>query len=149
MDGRLGCLLKVDSLQAAWAQANAEKTSMSKVQMENVELHKQVQLLEEQLRESDDEIHSQLRMYEAEVQAFQASLKGLKAEGQVGIAQIPVGDMPWDFWSGMMLHIEALMLDDLITQVKPFLSESFELCSNLSACSPLMFFLCLPHSFYK
>jgi hypothetical protein len=48
----------VDSLQAAWAQANAEKTSMSKVQMENVELHKQVQLLEEQLWESDDEIHS-------------------------------------------------------------------------------------------
>ncbi len=123
MDGRLGCLLKVDSLQAAWAEANAEKTSMSKVQMENVELHKQVQLLEEQLRESDDEIHSQLRMYEAEVQAFQASLKGLKAEGQIGIAQILVGDMPWDFWSGMMLHIEALMLDDLITQVKPFLRE--------------------------
>jgi hypothetical protein len=113
----------VDSLQAAWAEANAEKTSMSKVQMENVELHKQVQLLEEQLRESDDEIHSQLRMYEAEVQAFQASLKGLKAEGQIGIAQILVGDMPWDFWSGMMLHIEALMLDDLITQVKPFLRE--------------------------
>jgi hypothetical protein len=55
-------------------------------------------------------------MYEAEVQAFQASLKGLKAGGQIGIAQILVGDMPWDFWSGMMLHIGAPMLDNLITQ---------------------------------
>jgi starch synthase len=112
----LGCLLKVDSLQTALAQAEAERTSMSKVHSENLDLRNQVQLLEQRLQDSDVEIRSQLRMYEEEVQAFQASLEGLKAEAQVGTMQIAVGEMPWDFWSSMMLQIEALMLDSLITQ---------------------------------
>jgi multidrug efflux pump subunit AcrA (membrane-fusion protein) len=139
----LGCLLKVESLQTELAQAEAERTFMSKVHSENLDLRNQVQLLEQRLQESDVEIRSQLRMYDEEVQAFQASLEGLKAEAQVGTMQIAVGEMPWDFWSSMMLQIEALMLDSLITQVKSLFS--WKVVSDVQnlfwrAGNPLVFF---------
>jgi hypothetical protein len=57
-------------------------------------------------------------MYEEEVHLFQASF----GKPKVGTIQIVVGDMPWDFWSNMMLQIEALMLDNLITHVEPLCS---------------------------
>jgi hypothetical protein len=70
-------------------------------------------------------------------------LEGLKAEAQVGTMQIAVGEMPWDFWSSMMLRIEALMLDSLITQVKSLCS--WKVVSDVQnlfwrAGNPLVFF---------
>lgn len=109
---------KVDSLSKALAQADAERKALSRVRGENLKLQEQVQVLEQRLRESDAEIRTQLKLYLAEVEAFQANLKGLKAENQNGFVQVPVGEMPWDFWSGLLLRIDALMLGDLITQVR-------------------------------
>ncbi len=35
------------------------------------------------------------------------------------MVQILVGEIPWDFWSNMMLQIEVLMLNNLKTFFEP------------------------------
>jgi starch synthase len=111
------CFVKVETLQSLLASALAEKNALTKVRSENVQLREQVELLEERIRESDAEIHAQLQIYTAEVEAFQASLDDLKSGNELNILQVPVGEMSWDFWSGLLLRIDALMLGDLLTQV--------------------------------
>lgn len=110
-------LVKVETLENLLARAVAEKNSLAEVRTENVQLREQVKLLEERLRESDAEVLAQIQTYSAEVEAFQASLDKLKSEYEFSVAQVPVGEMSWDFWSGLLLHIDALMLADLLTQV--------------------------------
>ncbi|KAG0622794.1 hypothetical protein M758_3G123800 [Ceratodon purpureus] len=107
---------QVETLQSMLARAMAEKDALTRVHSENVQLREQVELLEERIRESDAEIHAQLQIYTAEVEAFQASLDDLKSGNEVNVVQVPVGEMPWDFWSGLLLRIDALMLSDLLNQ---------------------------------
>jgi hypothetical protein len=57
------------------------------------------------------------------LQTFQASLEGLKPKVQVGMVQILVGEMPWDFWSNMMLQIEILTLDNPKVFFEPLCSR--------------------------
>jgi len=118
--------VKVDSLKAMLARAVAEKNALSKVRSENVQLREQVELLEERIRESDAEIQAQLQIYTAEVEAFQASLDDLKSGSEFSVAQVPIDEMPWDFWSGLLLRIDALMLGDLLIQVGITLMESLK-----------------------
>lgn len=108
------------------ARTVAEKNALSKVRSENVRLREQVELLEERIRESDAEIQAQLEIYTAEVEAFQASLDDLKSGNEFSVVQVPIGEMPWDFWSGLLLRIDALMLGDLLIQVGTTLTESLK-----------------------
>ena len=120
----LCCCVKVETLQSLLARAVAEKNVLLKVRSENVQLREQVALLEERIRESDAEIHAQLQAYTAEVEAFQASLDDLKSGNEFSVVQVPVGEMSWDFWSGLLLRIDALMLCDLLTQVRNIVGQS-------------------------
>lgn len=117
--------MKVETLQSLLARAVAEKNALAKVRNENVQLREQVELLEERIRESDAEIHAQLQIYTAEVEAFQASLDDLKSGSESTVVLVPAGEMPWDFWSELLLRIDALMLGDLLTQVGNTLRQSF------------------------
>lgn len=128
------------------AQAEAEKKALIKVRSENLQLRDQVLLLEKRLSESDEEIRSQLEVYLAEVESFQTTLEDLKAENETGIVQVPVGEMPWDFWSGLLLRIDALMLGELLTQVRIFFfTGSLTVCNYLHLqCSWLPLGLCWP-----
>lgn len=103
-------------------RAVAEKNALLKVRNENIQLRKQVEMLEERIRESDAEIQAQLQIYTAEVEAFQASLDDLKSGNETSVVQVAVDEMPWDFWSGLLLRIDALMLGDMLTQVWTTLS---------------------------
>lgn len=116
--------MKVESLQSLLARAVAEKNALTKVRSENVQLREQVELLEERIRVSDAEIYAQLQIYTAEVESFQASLDDLKSGNEFNVVQVPVGEMPWDFWSGLLLRIDALMLGDLLTQVGSTLRQT-------------------------
>lgn len=110
--------MKVDSLKSLLARAVAEKNALLDLRSENLRLREQVKLLEERIRESDAEIQAQLQIYTAEVEAFQASLNDLKSENETSVVQVPVDEMTWDFWSELLLRIDALMLGDLLTQVR-------------------------------
>lgn len=124
--------MKVDSLKTMLAEAEAEKKTLITVQSENLQLRDQVLLLEKRLSESDEEIRSQLEVYLAEVESFQTTLEDLKAENETGIVQVPVSEMPWDFWSGLLLRIDALMLGELLTQVRiSFFTGSLTVCDHL------------------
>lgn len=107
---------QVDSLKSLLARAVAEKNALLDLRSENLRLREQVKLLEERIRESDAEIQAQLQIYTAEVEAFQASLNDLKSENETSVVQVPVDEMTWDFWSELLLRIDALMLGDLLTQ---------------------------------
>lgn len=107
---------QVDSLKTMLGRAVAEKNALLKVRNENIQLRKQVEMLEERIRESDAEIQAQLQIYTAEVEAFQASLDDLKSGNETSVVQVAVDEMPWDFWSGLLLQIDALMLSDMLTQ---------------------------------
>lgn len=115
--------MKVDSLKSMLARAVAEKNALSKVRSENIQLREHMEYLEERIRESDAEIQAQLEIYTAEVQAFQASLDDLKSGNEFSVVQVPIDEMPWDFWSGLLLRIDALMLGDLLIQVGTILTE--------------------------
>ncbi|KAG0562921.1 hypothetical protein KC19_9G183000 [Ceratodon purpureus] len=107
---------QVETLQSLLSQAMAERDALLKVRRENVQLREQVELLEERIRVSDAEIQAQLQIYTAEVEAFQASLGDLKSGNEINVAHVPVGEMPWEFWSGLQLRISALMMSDMLTQ---------------------------------
>jgi hypothetical protein len=144
--------VKVETLQSLLASALAEKNALTKVRSENVQLREQVELLEERIRESDAEIHAQLQTYTAEVEAFQASLDDLKSGNELNTLQVPVSEMSWDFWSGLLLRIDALMLGDLLTQVGNNLRQTlsfrsfFQIASNISySFQSVLFSLPLPY----
>ncbi|CAM6101353.1 unnamed protein product [Calypogeia fissa] len=102
---------QIQSLQDALQTAESDKDALNAAQVENARLQEIIQKLQERLIESDTEIREQLVLYQAEMGAFQASLEGLKAESEFGVSQVPVGEMPWEFWSSLLLRIDALLLD--------------------------------------
>ncbi|KAG6554493.1 hypothetical protein Mapa_003871 [Marchantia paleacea] len=101
---------QLQALQESMKSAEEDQLALNMVQAENAALREQVQILQQRILESDTEIRQQLELYQDEVEAFQSSLEGLKADSGLGIAQVPVGEMPWDFWSNLLLRIDALML---------------------------------------
>lgn len=107
--------VKADSLKSLLAQAIIEKNAISKERSENIRLHERVEPLKERLRESDTKILAQLRTYREDVEASQASIDELTSENESSVAQIPVQEMPWDSWRGLLLRIDAL--SDFLSQV--------------------------------
>ncbi|XP_024531361.1 probable starch synthase 4, chloroplastic/amyloplastic isoform X1 [Selaginella moellendorffii] len=106
---------QVKKLLVQLAQAESQKILLEHAQADKKALKEQVQLLQHRLLESDAEIRTQLQTYQAEVEGFQARLERLKSEKKSGILQVPAGEMPWDFWTGIHLRIDAWMLDKVIT----------------------------------
>lgn len=102
---------KIDRLEEALAQAQVDKSLLEQTQEENLLLNEQIKLLEQRLLESDDDIKSQLQIYQEEVQAFQRSLEQLKHESNKQFLDGPVQDLPWDFWSNLLLSLDGWMLE--------------------------------------
>eukprot|EP00250_Pteridium_aquilinum_P018087 c23933_g1_i1 orf=777-3914(-) len=100
---------KVGELEVLLSRLEKENEVLQKVQSENEVLRNQIKLLEQRLVESDAEIMSQLEVYEAEVEAFQASLEQLKVEKSS--LDKKVDDMPWEFWSHVLLSIDGWLLE--------------------------------------
>ncbi|KAL3700083.1 hypothetical protein R1sor_018105 [Riccia sorocarpa] len=101
---------QLQSLQESVKSAEDTQNALKEVQAEKVVLQEQVRVLQHRLLETDKEIRQQLELYQNEVEAFQTNLEGLKADSVLGITQVPVGEMPWEFWSNLLLRIDALML---------------------------------------
>lgn len=106
---------KVGELRAALDALQAENELLNQAQEENKFLQEQIKMLEQKLAKSDAEIRSQLDVYQAEVEAFQNILEQLKSEkGTMGLEDV-ADDMPWEFWSHLLLQIDGWMLENKVS----------------------------------
>ncbi|KAK7260441.1 hypothetical protein RIF29_26485 [Crotalaria pallida] len=106
---------KVDQLEASLEEANIYKLSSDKLQKYNELMQEKIKLLEDHLQKSDEEIQSYVQLYQESVEEFQDTLNTLKEEGKRRALDEPVEDMPWDFWSGLLLMIDGWSLEKKIS----------------------------------
>jgi DNA repair exonuclease SbcCD ATPase subunit len=106
---------KVDKLEESLEEAVVYKLSSEKLQQYNELMQQKMKLLEEHLQRSDEEIHSYVRLYQDSVQEFQDTLKSLKEESKKRALDEPIDDMPWEFWSHLLLIIDGWLLEKKIS----------------------------------
>ncbi|CAK7350257.1 unnamed protein product [Dovyalis caffra] len=106
---------KVDKLEESLEEANVYMLSSEKLQQYNELMQQKMKLLEERLQRSDEEIHSYVRLYQDSVQEFQDTLNNLKEESKKRALDQPVEDMPWEFWSHLLLIIDGWLLEKKIS----------------------------------
>ncbi|XP_056684103.1 probable starch synthase 4, chloroplastic/amyloplastic isoform X2 [Spinacia oleracea] len=102
---------KVERLEESLAEANDFKQSTEKMQQYNELMQQKVKLLEERLGRSDEEINSYVLMYQESMKEFQDTLSNLKKENEERAVEGPVDDLPWEFWSQMLLIIDGWLLE--------------------------------------
>ncbi|KAL5839147.1 hypothetical protein ACOSQ3_011851 [Xanthoceras sorbifolium] len=102
---------KVDKLEESLDEANVYKLSSEKMHQYNELMQQKIKLLEERLQRSDEEIHSYVQLYQESVKEFQDTLNSLKEESKKRALDEPVDDMPWEFWSRLLLIIEGWLLE--------------------------------------
>eukprot|EP01018_Ginkgo_biloba_P034494 Gb_31278 [translate_table: standard] len=106
---------KIGRLEAALKQAEVDKGLLEQTREENELLREQVESLEVRLLESDQGIRSQLQVYQEEVEAFQTNLEQLKKESKMQNSDEPVQELPWEFWSNLLLSLDGWMLEKKMT----------------------------------
>ncbi|EOY27767.1 Starch synthase 4 isoform 2 [Theobroma cacao] len=116
---------KVDKLEESLEDANVFKLSSEKMQHYNELMQQKMKLLEERLQKSDQEIHSYVQLYQESVQEFQETLDSLKEESKKRALDEPVDDMPWEFWSHLLLTIDGWVLEKKISSSDANLLREF------------------------
>ncbi|XAR59312.1 Starch synthase [Bertholletia excelsa] len=106
---------KVDRLEESLEEANVYKSSSEKLQQYNELMQQKIKLLEERLQKSDEEITSYVQLYRESVREFQDTLDSLKEESKRRALDEPVDDMPWEFWSRVLLMIDGWTLEKKIS----------------------------------
>lgn len=106
---------KVDMLEESLEEANVYKLSSEKMQQYNDLMQKKIKLLEGRLDRSDEEILSYVKLYQESIKEFQDTLNNLKEESKRRALNEPVDDMPWDFWSRLLLIIDGWLLEKKIS----------------------------------
>nr|CAB40375.1 starch synthase, isoform V [Vigna unguiculata] len=106
---------KVDKLEASLEEANIYKLSSDKLQKSNELMQQKIKLLESQLQKSDEDINSYVQLYQQSVKEFQDTLDLLKKESKRRAPDEPVEDMPWEFWSRLLLLIDGWALEKKIS----------------------------------
>ncbi|KAK7319296.1 hypothetical protein RJT34_04015 [Clitoria ternatea] len=106
---------KVDKLEASLEEANIYKLSSDKLQKYNELMQQKIKLLEDRLQKSDEEINSYVLLYQQSVKEFQDTLHTLKEESKRRALDEPVEDMPWEFWSQLLLLIDGWALEKKIS----------------------------------
>ncbi|KAE8689869.1 putative starch synthase 4 [Hibiscus syriacus] len=102
---------KVDKLEESLEAANFFKASSEKIQQYNELMQQKIKLLEERLQKSDQEIYSYVQLYQESIKEFQVTLNSMKEESKEGTLDGPVDDMPWEFWSSLLLTIDGWVLE--------------------------------------
>lgn len=105
---------KVDKLEHSIEEANVYKLSSEEMQQYNDLMQKKLKILDERLEKSDEEIYSYVQLYEDSIKDFQETLSNLKEESKRKALGEPVNDMPWEFWSRLLLMIDAWLLEKKI-----------------------------------
>ncbi|GLU22729.1 hypothetical protein SLE2022_387800 [Rubroshorea leprosula] len=106
---------KVDKLEESLGEANVYKLSSEKMQHYSELMQQKIKLLEERLQKSDDDILSYVQLYQESIKEFQDTLDSLKEESKKRALDEPVDNMPWEFWSRLLLFIDGWLLEDKIS----------------------------------
>lgn len=106
---------KVDKLEESLEEANTYKLSSQKLQQNNDLMKQKIKLMEDRLQKSDEEIQSYVLLYQESVQEFQNTLNNVKEESKKRALDEPVDDMPWEFWSRLLLIIDGWLLEKKIS----------------------------------
>ncbi|KAJ9565507.1 hypothetical protein OSB04_001473 [Centaurea solstitialis] len=104
---------KVERLEESLEDANVYRLSSEKLQQYNDLMQQKIKLLDERLEKSDAEIHSYVQLYQDSVKEFQDTLDNLKEESKKKASGKQV-DMPWAFWSRLLLMIDGWFLEKKI-----------------------------------
>ncbi|XP_009108356.1 probable starch synthase 4, chloroplastic/amyloplastic isoform X1 [Brassica rapa] len=106
---------KVEKIEESLKEANVYKESSEKIQQYNELMQHKVELLEERLEKSDAEIFSYVQLYQESIKEFQETLMRLKEESnRKEPRDEPVDDMPWDYWSRLLLTVDGWLLEKKI-----------------------------------
>ncbi|KAL1200698.1 putative starch synthase 4, chloroplastic/amyloplastic [Cardamine amara subsp. amara] len=105
---------KVEVIEESLKEANVYKESSEKIQQYNELMQHKVTLLEERLEKSDAEIFSYVQLYQESIKEFQGTLESLKEESKKKSRDEPVDDMPWDYWSRLLLTVDGWLLEKKI-----------------------------------
>lgn len=106
---------KVDKLEASLEEADIFKLSSDKLQKYNELLQQKIKQLEDRLQKSDEDINSYVQLYQQSVKEFQDTLDTLKKESKRRELDEPVEDMPWEFWSRLLLLIDGWTIEKKIS----------------------------------
>ncbi|GAU40653.1 hypothetical protein TSUD_83310 [Trifolium subterraneum] len=106
---------EVDKLEASLEEANIYKLSYDKLQKDNELMQQKIKLLENSLEKSDEDINSYVQLYQQSVNEFQDTLNILQKESKKKMLDEPVEDMPWEFWSQLLLLIDGWALEKKIS----------------------------------
>ncbi|PON74029.1 Glycogen synthase [Trema orientale] len=106
---------KVDKLEESLEEVNVYKLSSEKMQQYNDLMQQKIKLMEDRLQRSDEDIHSYVQLYQESVQEFQDTLNSLKEESKKRALDEPVDDMPWEFWSRLLLMVDGWLLEKKIS----------------------------------
>lgn len=106
--------MKVDKLEESLEEVNIYKQSSEKLQQYNELMQQKIKHLDARLQKSDEEIHSYVQLYQDSVKEFQETLNILKEESKRRAVDEPVDDMPWEFWSCLLLMIDGWFLEKKI-----------------------------------
>ncbi|XP_021295195.1 probable starch synthase 4, chloroplastic/amyloplastic isoform X2 [Herrania umbratica] len=149
---------KVDKLEESLRDANVFKLSSEKMQQYNELMQQKMKLLEERLQKSDQEILSYVQLYQESVKEFQETLDSLKEESKKRALDEPVDDMPWEFWSCLLLTIDGWVLEKKISSsdaklLKEFvwkrdrrIRDAYMACKEKNEHEVISKFLCLTSS---
>ncbi|XP_026391963.1 probable starch synthase 4, chloroplastic/amyloplastic isoform X4 [Papaver somniferum] len=106
---------KVDRLEESLEEASVYKLSSEKLNKYNELMQQKIQIMEERLQKSDQEIHSHVQLYQESVMEFQDILNNLKEESKKRAVDEPMDDLPWIFWSCLLLKIDGWFLEKKIS----------------------------------
>ena len=106
---------KVDKLEESLKEANKHRLSSEKMQRYNDLLQQKIQSMEDRIQRSDEEIHAYVQLYQESVQQFQDTLNSLKEENKNKSLDEPVDDMPWEFWSRLLLIVDGWLIEKKIS----------------------------------
>ncbi|XP_042495661.1 probable starch synthase 4, chloroplastic/amyloplastic [Macadamia integrifolia] len=104
---------KVDRLEESLQETHAFQTSSDN--KHDGLMQQKFRLLEELVERSDQKIHSNIELYQQSVKEFQDTLNSIQEESKKKAEDGPVDDMPWEFWSRLLLIIDGLLLEKKIS----------------------------------
>ncbi|CAN6445438.1 unnamed protein product [Victoria cruziana] len=106
---------KLDILETSIEEAKSCKLSLEQSRQHNKLLEQQVKILEEHLLVSDKEIQSQVSLYRESINEFHNTLEKIREESERKKQDGPVDDMPWEFWSHLLLCLDGWLLEKKIS----------------------------------
>ncbi|RWW82846.1 hypothetical protein BHE74_00008666 [Ensete ventricosum] len=106
---------KVDKIEALVTEATVSKFPSENFHRYDETLQEKIELSEKRLRESDQEIHSQIQLFQESVREFHDALERLKEESKKRSQELSLENLPQEFWSHLLLIIDGWLLEKKIS----------------------------------